>query len=83
MTVSSILSTRETSSSVSGVAAEEQEVVAPVGLVVDLVRELAASPDVVPVDGAAALLDQLARPRATVSACFSSESSGSSSSKIS
>ena len=63
MTPSSILSTRETSSSVSGVGGEVQQVVAAVGLVVDLVGELASAPDVVPVPGAATLLDQLAHAR--------------------
>jgi hypothetical protein len=47
----------------AGIAGEVQEVVAPVGLVPDLVRELAPSPDVVQVPGAAAGLDLLTRTR--------------------
>ena len=45
------------------VAREVQEVVAPLALVVDLVRELASTPGVVQVPGAAAGLHELARPR--------------------
>ena len=63
MTPSSMRSTRDTSSSVAGVAREVQQVVAPLALVVDLVGELAPPPDVVQVPGAAALLDELARAR--------------------
>ena len=40
---------------------EGQQVVGAVGLVVDLVGELAAAPDVVRVDAAAAALNELAR----------------------
>ena len=63
MTPSSMRRTRDTSSSVPGVAGEVEQVVAPVALVVDLVRELAPAPDVVQVPGAAAVLDELARTR--------------------
>src|SRR5215210_1264309 len=42
---------------------KREQVIGAVGLVVDLVGELAPSPDVVCVPGAAALLDQLTRAR--------------------
>ena len=63
MTLSSILSTREISSSVFGRRTEEQQVVVPVGLLVDLVGELALAPGVVARERAATLLDQLAHAR--------------------
>src|SRR6266508_2839840 len=46
-----------------GVALEQQQVVRALALVVDLVSELSPSPDVVPLPGAVAALDRLARAR--------------------
>ena len=54
-------STRESSSSVSGLAVKLQEVVDALALLVDLVGELAPAPHVVALARAAALLDQLAQ----------------------
>ncbi len=61
-TASSILSTRVTSSSVSGVALRMDQVVDAVGLLLDLVGEPALAPRIVPIDAAATLRDLVTEP---------------------